>query len=191
VKALIEMAYSLKDYQLTGGPGWIDQDRFDIAYTGEAPLAAGSLIANEALKEVLAQRFDLVVRQETKPGSVLALVIGDGGARFLTAAPNNASGTNEPLLSMRVLEKDGQGQIAITGGPGGLADALSGQIGLPVVDQTGLTGIYRIHFHWATAAASANSISRDLQQQLGLALIPREGPVETTFIDSVVMPTIS
>ena len=89
---------------------------------------------------------------------------------------------------MRVLEKDGQGQIAITGGPGGLADALSSQVRRPIIDKTGLSGVYSINFHWATDSASADSISADLEQQLGLSLAPQEGPVETSVVDSVSMP---
>jgi bla regulator protein BlaR1 len=190
VRNLIQMAYSVKSYQLTGGPAWIDQDRFDITYTGGEPSGASrGLVSNAALKEVLAERFHLVLRQETKPGPVFALVVGDGGAKLATVTPQNAPGTDEPLLSMRVMEEDGQGQIAITGGPGGLAESLSSQVGRPIIDKTGLTGIYNINFHWATASASADSISSDLQQQLGLSLVPQEGPVETSVIDSVAIPT--
>ncbi len=189
VATMIEMAYSVKSGQLTGAPSWVDQDRFDIAYTGgESSNSAKSLVSNEALKEVLAQQFHLVIHQETKPGPMFALVVGSGGTKFSTATPPNLPGTNEPILQMRVSKKDGQGQIAITGGPGGVADTLSAQVGRPIIDRTGLTGIYSINFHWATAA-SAESISGDLQQQLGLALVPQEGPVETTFIDSVTVPT--
>ncbi len=189
VKSLIEMAYQTKDRQVLGGPSWIDQDWFDVMYTGGEPSnAVGSLVSNEALKEVLALRFRLVIRQETKPGLIFALIVNNGGIKFPTATPPNLPGTNEPILQVRVIKKDGQGQVAITGGPGGLTDALSAQVGRPVVDRTGLTGTYNIDFHWVTAA-TADSISGSLQQQLGLALVSQEGPIETTTIDSVTIPT--
>jgi bla regulator protein BlaR1 len=190
VRNLIQMAYSLKDYQLTGGPSWIDQDRFDLSFTGGSSSGAiQNMASNAAIKEILSQEFHLVLKQETKPGPVFALVLGSGGAKFPPTTPANASGTDEPLLSMRVMQKDGQGQITITGGPGGLADVLSSQVGRPIIDKTGLTGIYSISFHWATASASAESIAADLQQQLGLSLAPQEGPVETSVVDSISMPT--
>ena len=103
--------------------------------------------------------------------------------------PQKAPGTDEPLISMRVQENSGQGQVAITGGPGGLADTLASQIGQPIVDKTGLTGIYDINFHWTANAVSANTLSSDLEQQLGLSLVPQEGPVETSVIESVTNPT--
>ena len=189
VRNLIEMAYAMKSYQLTGGPAWIDQDRFDITYRGGEPTGnSQGLVSNAALKEILAERFHLVLRQDTKPGPVFALVVGDGGAKLIAGTPQNAPGTDEPLLSMRVLEKDGRGEISIMGGPGGLAESLSSQVGRPIVDKTGLTGIYNIDFHWATASASADTISSDLQQQLGLTLVPQEGLVESSVIDSVTNP---
>ena len=189
VRNLIEMAYGMKTYQLTGGPAWINQDRFDITYRGGEPTGnSQGLVSNATLKEILAEQFHLVLRQDTKPGSVFALVVGDGGAKLVAGTPRNAPGTDEPLLSMRVLEKDGQGEISIMGGPGGLAESLSSQVGRPVVDKTGLTGIYNINFHWVTASASADTISSDLQQQLGLALVPQEGLVESSVIVSIAKP---
>ncbi len=188
-KNLIQMAYSLKDYQLTGGPSWLDKERFDLTLSGDSTGGTDHLVSNAAIKEILSQDFHLVLKQETKPGPIYALVVGGGGARFSPTTPANAPGTNEPLLSMRVMQKDGQGQITITGGPAGLADALSAQVGRPIVDKTGLSGLYSIDFHWATASASPESIAADLQQQLGLTLTPEEGPVVASVVDSITMPT--
>lgn len=189
VGGLIQLAYSLKPYQLTGGPAWLDQDRFDLTFTGGAPSPSlQDVVSNAALKQILSQQFHLVLQQQTKPGPVFALVVSAGGPKFVTATPPNAPGTSEPLLSQRSLIKDGQGQVTITGGPGGLADVLSPQLGRPILDNTGLTGIYSIAFHWATASASAQSISTDLQQQLGLSLIPQRGPVESSVVESVTLP---
>ena len=186
---LIEMAYGLKSYQLMGGPAWMNQDRFDIAYTGGDPAGdSHDLVSHAALKEILAERFHLVLRQETKPGPIYALVVDQGGSKMVAGTTQSAPGTNESLLSMRVMEKDGRGEITITGGPGGLAEALSSQVKRPIVDKTGLTGIYRIDFHWTTSSASAETISSDLQQQLGLTLMPQEGPVESSVIDSITKP---
>ncbi len=92
---------------------------------------------------------------------------------------------------MRVQETDGQGQVVLTGGPGGLADTLSSRVNQPIIDKTGFTGTYDINFHWSTASVSPDSLSPDLQQQLGLSLVPREGPVQTSVIESVINPASS
>lgn len=189
VRDLIELAYNLKDYQLTGGPAWIDKDRFDLAFTGGAPSGAmQSMASNAALRQILADQFHLVLHQEKKPGQVFALVISQGGAKFATVTLPDAPGTHEPMLSERSIIKNGQGHINITGGPGGLADTLSAQVGRPILDDTGLTGIYKIDFHWATTSASAATLSADLQQQLGLSLVPKQGPIQNSVVESVTKP---
>ena len=84
VRSLIELAYSLKTYELTGGPSWLDSDRFDITYTGGEPPTGGHVPGpNVAMKEILSQRFHLVLRQETKPGTILALVVGREASSLL------------------------------------------------------------------------------------------------------------
>jgi uncharacterized protein (TIGR03435 family) len=189
---LIELAYSIKDYQLTGGPAWVGSDRFDISFAGGSSSALRlDNASSAAIKEMLAQEFHLVMRQETRSGQVFALVVSDGGPKFSQVTPEYAPGTKEPLLRLGLKQENGEGRISITGGPGGLADALSSQVGRPIIDKTGLTGIYSINFHWATASASADTITSDLQQQLGLSLTPQEGPVETSIIDTITMPTSS
>ena len=46
VRTLIEYAYDLKDYQLIGGPGWINSERYDIAATWRpSPTAEVSNVA--------------------------------------------------------------------------------------------------------------------------------------------------
>ena len=191
VRNLIEMAYSVKSYQLSGGPAWINQEHFDLAYTGGEPTAPQQgMVSPDALKEILAERFHLVMHQETKPGPVLALVVSDGGPKFHSVTPKMLPGTNEPLLSMRMMQKDGKGSVAITGGPTGLAEALSGQVRQPVIDKTGLSGVYSINFEWVDSSLNANSLSRALQQQLGLTLSPQEGAVQTSTVESIELPAL-
>ncbi len=40
-KMVIEFAYNVKDFQLTGGPGWIDSQGYDIEAKVEESLVAG------------------------------------------------------------------------------------------------------------------------------------------------------
>lgn len=41
VRQLIELAYGMRDYQLSGGPGWIDTERFDVEAKSATPLTDG------------------------------------------------------------------------------------------------------------------------------------------------------
>jgi uncharacterized protein (TIGR03435 family) len=85
--------------------------------------------------------------------------------------------------------------------------ALSQQLGRPVVDKTGLKGLYDIKLQWSPelglgfvksggpdpdpppADTSGPSIFTAVQEQLGLRLDSAKGPVEILVIDSVQKPT--
>lgn len=69
--------------------------------------------------------------------------------------------------------------------------------GRPVVDRTGLTGIYDLELKWTPEQLSnappvesnAPSILTALEEQLGLKLHATTGPVEVLVIDSAERPT--
>jgi uncharacterized protein (TIGR03435 family) len=72
-----------------------------------------------------------------------------------------------------------------------LVDMLSGQTGRPVVDATGLTDKYDFLLSWIPRPpdappaedATGPDIFAALQQQLGLKLEPKKGPIEVLVID--------
>jgi len=85
-----------------------------------------------------------------------------------------------------------------------LAMALSQQLGRPVVDKTGLQGLYDIKLQWTpdsppagkdagvpapTADQDGPSIFTALQEQLGLKLDSAKGPVDIIVVDSVQKPS--
>ena len=81
-----------------------------------------------------------------------------------------------------------------------LARNLTGRVDRPVVDRTGLTGIYDLVLRWTpdnvqSVAAGAGpsrdgtSIFTALQEQLGLKLESQRAPIEFLIIDKVERPT--
>jgi len=153
---------------------------------------------------LLADRFKLRVRWETKEGPVYALVVAKGGAKFLNTKfpiPDYAAlGRTPPpsppcpagLFCM-------QGYLSM----GLVAAWLSESRGVdrPVIDQTGLNGGYYIKIQWmprqhqtetdgaAPLGPSGPSIYDALQQQLGLKLVPAKGPVEYLVIEHIERPS--
>lgn len=77
--ALIRFAYDLPDFQISGGPGWLDSNRFDLAAKaeGDAPLDQKRLM----LHTLLAERFKLTVHTETRELPIYALVMARGDGR--------------------------------------------------------------------------------------------------------------
>jgi uncharacterized protein (TIGR03435 family) len=69
-----------------------------------------------------------------------------------------------------------------------IASVLAHRAGQPVVDKTGLTGIYDFTLSYATAN-DPNSNLPDLftavQEQFGLKLVPQKVPVDMIVIDHV------
>src|SRR5882724_2219740 len=57
LKGLIAMAYSVRQDQVTGGPKWVESDRFDI--TAKAEGKTGNEKMMEMLQSLLAERFQL------------------------------------------------------------------------------------------------------------------------------------
>src|SRR5262245_14995437 len=82
---LIRLAYGVDDDRILGGPAWLENDRFDVL--AKAPAGATGDSAKQMLQALLADRFGLVVRHDSKPVPVFALVPGKGSHKMKTAEP--------------------------------------------------------------------------------------------------------
>src|SRR6516165_11144822 len=61
---LLADAYSVKRNQISGGPTWLDSERFDIV--AKIPAGATKEQVNVMLQNLLAERFKLTLHRETK-----------------------------------------------------------------------------------------------------------------------------
>jgi len=96
LKQIISYAYGLSfDQELSGGPGWIRTDKFDIeAKPDETETAALSKLSHDDLDEqmrlrvqsLLAERFKLTVSFERKDLPVYKLIVAKGGLRCAKVA---------------------------------------------------------------------------------------------------------
>src|SRR5262245_28373165 len=64
LRMLIVLAYNIQDYQLSGAPGWIESERYDVI--AKAPADARKNDTWPMLRALLAERFHLAVHRETK-----------------------------------------------------------------------------------------------------------------------------
>jgi uncharacterized protein (TIGR03435 family) len=224
VKRLIEFAYQdnrkslqLRDDQISGGPAWINSDRFDIDAKVEdsmiekektLPFSEWANQVRLMLQSLLADRFQLKVQFETKEMPEYALVLAKGGSKLAasTVAPLGPVVSGPPPPGGPRLRQV-PGQITGTGmGIGNLVDALAQQRdleGRAVVDQTGLKDRYDFTLHWtpevqggpngpvldSAPAPDELSIFTALQEQLGLKLEATKGPVQLVVIDHVEEPS--
>jgi bla regulator protein blaR1 len=198
LKTIIQFAYAMKEFQIVGGPNWLDSEKYDLVAKAAQPVPRDKLM--RMLQPLLAERFKLAVHRETKEMPVFALVVGKTGAKFREAPTGEI-----PALTIR----PGAGTLQLKGVKASmsqLADTLTMIMGRTVLDRTGLRGDFSFSAEWAndpgqfgnpagfiapseTAAAtpevSGSSIFTAFQEQLGLKLEPQKGPVEVLVIDHV------
>lgn len=191
VSFLIQYAYGIKDFQLSGGPGWMGSDKFDIDAKGEAK--TGDREFPSMMRTLLADRFQLKSHQETRTLPVFDLVVAKDGPKFSRAPETAQSGT-----------RGNRGQLTISKGTmASLASTLSNILRKKVVDKTGLMGEYEMKLKWTPddfqppplqpngppPDPNTPSIFTAIQEQLGLKLESSKGPVEVLVIDSISKPT--
>jgi uncharacterized protein (TIGR03435 family) len=208
LRMLILTAFELLDDQLVGGPGWINNDRFDVvAGRGGAPFEQVPAM----LRTLLAERFKLRTHSETRDMPMYTLVTArsDGalGEHMKVADCDRKNlSTGFPSASDKVLPCNvrfvGPGRLR----GGGLrmrdlAAALTPIVGRIVLDRTGLPGRYDLELAWASDQPrratddipapdpDGASLFTALQEQLGLKLTGGRGPVDVLVIDSVSPPT--
>ena len=209
LKELIANAYNIvcgkfcDDERISGGPKWIYSDRFDVVTKGPQlpqPGRAAREQIRQCVQALLADRFKLVIRRETREMQVYHLVVAKNGSKlkeYTGDDQNGGVGGNRPgqLIGERTSLY-------------GLVANLTSMLGRPVIDRTGLTGRYDFKLEWtpemppdgkgpdgsgekvsASAPGFADpSIFTALQEQLGLKLESQKGPVEVIIIERAEKP---
>src|SRR3984893_1399344 len=103
---LMQRAYGVMDWNVTGGPGWIRTDRYDVAAKANI---AGNLTEERLqpmLQKLLADRFKLRLHRGSKEMPGYALVVAKGGPRVKASADGEA---HPDTFRMRAGEISGQG----------------------------------------------------------------------------------
>ncbi|HWF08885.1 MAG TPA: M56 family metallopeptidase [Bryobacteraceae bacterium] len=164
LKDLILMAYEIQDFRISGGPGWIASDRYDIEAKAEGTPAFNQevrLLQERRLQMLLQSRFRLVLHRETKELPIYVLSVAKGGLKLYPLKEGDCiardpSKLGAPLAPGKTpMDYCGYGGFArglyenSTASIGDVAGALSTLLGRKVVDKTGVTGRYRIHLTFA------------------------------------------
>jgi len=180
LKGLICNAYQVRDFQVTGGPKWIDGDRFDVNAKAEGAAEGPQLRA--MLQTLLADRFQLVFHHEQKIAPAYALVLGKSGLKIKPVEGATGSGSN-----------GGKGELTVTGMTmSRFADVLSRELKGPVVDLTETPGAYDFKLTWSIdgdANDDQSSLLAELQSQLGVKLESRKLPIDLIVVDKAEKPS--
>jgi uncharacterized protein (TIGR03435 family) len=196
VKLMISLMYKVPMRQIEGGPEWLDNDNYEIEARADHAYSIDDL--HTMFQNLLADRFKLKFHNEIKQGPVYALTVDKSGLKMKTNGsgedmkiPINRGNNNE-FIGTRVPMK-----------------YLTWWLGLqlqrndrPVVDETGLKDSYDFTLAFAPELPpdvpkeslppellDRPSIFDAMRDQLGLRLVPQNGPVEHYVIDHVERPS--
>jgi uncharacterized protein (TIGR03435 family) len=200
LKFCIQMAWNVKDFQVSGGEGWTGTERYDIDAVTASPFKAAEL--RTMLQALLTERFALVIHRETRDKAGYALVTARSG-------PKLPPPIDDPDV---MLGRTAGGDMTLKAKSATmeqLAATLSSALSAPVVDQTGIAGRFDVSLEWAPDptghppvtksgapaampppdAMPGPSIFSALQEKLGLRLEARKVPVEMIAIDHAERPS--
>ena len=219
LRRIIQYAYR-DNQQFLGGPDWLDTDRWDIeakAPEGMVPMRANPINVDVPdtialmLQSLLEDRFKLKAHRETRELPLFELTVAKGGAKVKLSEDQTAptalaagNGTRGGASTRGGIDL-GRNKLEGHAQPINLLAAALGALyaGRPVVDKTGLKGLYDIKLQWtpdsglaapvnpgeAPAAPSGPSLFSALEEQLGLKLESSKGPLPVLVIDSIDRPS--
>jgi uncharacterized protein (TIGR03435 family) len=195
VKVMISLMYKVPMRQIQGGPGWLNEDRYDVEARVDGAYSLDDL--HTMYQNLLADRFHLKLHREVHEGNVYALTVDPSGLKMkpntsaqdyeipMQGPPDHTVGKRVPMNYLcwyisQALQNDAR----------------------PCVDLTGLHGNYDFNLSFMPLlppGASADSLPPEykdlpdiftaLKEQLGLRLTPQKGPVEDLIIDHIDKPT--
>jgi uncharacterized protein (TIGR03435 family) len=209
---LIQAAYNVRDFQILEAPAWVERERYDV--DARAPEGTTFEQMRPMLRSLLADRFKLTLRRETRQLPVYELVPAWDGLKIVptregSCVPREKAVLFGPLMcgGMRrqaanaALER--KDVIEAAGVPmSTLNDFLSTESGRIVIDKSGFTDVFDFRLEFAstlpggfTADAPAPSaplgvsIFTAIEEQLGLRLRSTTGPVDVLVVDHVERPS--
>jgi uncharacterized protein (TIGR03435 family) len=193
LQMLIEEAYSVQPFQISGGPRWMGDDRYSLEAKPPASAKSSKLTPpypkwppNEEqrlmLQTLLGDRFHLQLHRETKEGAVYMLAVGGKELKLMPAK----SADDYPWVG-----RPGGGAISGTGIAGTnatmqlLATRLTAYLKRPVIDRTGLKPAFDFRVDLPMDDSQPDAVASIFAsiQALGLKLEAAKGPVETLVID--------
>ena len=152
-RTLIQLAYGVREFQIIGEPSWVNDERYDVDARAEGLTSSDQM--RPMLQALLADRFKLAVRRETRTGRVYDLVPARGGLKIIPTPPGGCYDPRSPsgpppVFGGRLVQCDGWRRRILTPPPdrqdrieavavrmATLVDFVIDDVSRPVLDKTG------------------------------------------------------
>ena len=202
VRTLLAAAYDLPPQAISGGPSWVDSDRWEILAKTPGEVRPTLDEQMSMLRQLLSSRFNVSFHRERKDLAIFTLTVAPRGARLNeTTISADAKPSGPPLVAFVV----SPALVRLPAKYLSMAEFASllqrSPLDRPVIDRTGLTGRYDFDLEFAPDESlwggvlprpensDKASLIRAMREQLGLNLESTRGPVDTIVLDHVDRPT--
>lgn len=193
LKELIFEAYQMPYSQILGGPAWIGSEMYDVEAKSDQPAGRDQL--RLMLRALLGDRFKLTVHPEKKEMRVYTLRVIPGANKLQPAVEGAVKpGPGVQRFHGELSRFAGllavQLSIPMPSDPGTPSRA-TGPI-VPVLDQTGLAGIYDIDVNLFSdsSADTFTAWQRALREKYGLQLEAQKQPMDVLVVDHAERPAL-
>jgi uncharacterized protein (TIGR03435 family) len=208
LRFLIRQAYRVPESRISGGPSWLDTDRFDIAAKATSSTASSNDL-RLMLRALLAERFGLALHTEEKEVPVYTLRVARADRKLgpnLRESSTDCTGRGPALAGTKVecgiMVSQGAVAGSLRGGATTLAEftrLLGDFLERPLMDDTGLAAKYDLDLEFSTGVGTAvvgaidtrdsPAIFTAIQEQLGLKLDSQRRTTEIYVIDRAAPPS--
>lgn len=199
---LLAFAYSVEPKQVINAPSWFNSDTYDIEIEPDQPGAPSKDQWTIILQKLLAERMRLKQHMEQRVLPAYILTVSKGGPKMTAVQDLNGRGGPE-ATRLRPGTIDAQGLSMAD-----FANTLRKIFDRPVVDQTGLSGLWTFSLKWTPDESQFGAMSMRgsqpssddsadgppplftaLQEQLGLKLESGKANVPVLVLDRVEKPS--
>jgi uncharacterized protein (TIGR03435 family) len=196
---------------IEGFPNEMSSLRYSIEAKAQRPQSVG-LMRGPMMQRLLEERFHLKIRREIREGPIYIMTVAKEGPKLQPTTEDSCNRTDAPDFNRPLPFMPGEkppcavlvpptknGSHIVLDERGISIDALASVLkigGLPVIDQTGLTGTFDVRLEWdvtppepispdsgAASEPPNTSIISSIRKQLGLQLSRGRGPREFLVID--------
>jgi uncharacterized protein (TIGR03435 family) len=198
-RTLIQLAYSVKEFQIVGEPSWVNDERYDVEARAEGITSFNEM--RPMLRALLADRFKLAVRRETRTGRVYELVPARGGLRIAPTPsggcydPRSPSGP-PPVFGGPLVQCDGWRRRILTPPPdrqdrieavavrmATLVDLVIGDVSRPVLDKTGFDQPFNFVLEFTPNVAASDYLGPSTLPDAGPSAAPV--PISTALLEQL------
>ena len=174
----LRFAFGIANDLQIAGPDWMRSRDYLYNVTATAPADTPLAQLRLMLQNLLAERFQMALHHESRELSFLALVEAKGGTRLRPARAGS-----DPSGNAQVSGNISSNSMSMTQ----LTTVLSHFLELPVLDWTGLGGLYEVKLRWTPESEGAPLVRPALfsaiEDQLGLSLERRKEPLDVIVVD--------